>query len=400
MEAQSSHPCPLGTSFAELVEDPRQKRKCRYSLEAIFTIAIVAILAGAENWSQVAVYARVHKCFLTGFLNLPSGRTPSHDTFSRVFRILAPDPLEAWLRAWLSALAQASTGRLIAVDGKTIRGSLDRAADKAGLHMVNAWSDADRMVIGQLATAEKSNEITAVPQLLKTLDLHGAIVTMDAMGCQREHANLIVSKGGHYLMTVKGNQGILHDSIISAFAKNADDSAWEKQEQKWTEQVATTTDKGHGRIEMRRLTASVALEGKLDWPHAAQVFQVERMRTWRGTTTHETAYGITSLPVDQAEAKDLLRFNRGHWGVENKLHWRLDMVFREDWSTTRKDHGPENEARLRRLCLTLLTHGGNDTGEKLSMPMKRRCCGWNPQFALDMLLNPKLNPHINPEFST
>lgn len=400
MEAGSFRPCPLGPSFAAEVVDPRQMRKCQYSLELIFTTTILAILAGADNWSQVAQYGVMQKDFLAGILGVSLEKTPSHDTFSRLFRILEPAPLEAWLRTWLSALSQASEGRLIAVDGKTIRGSLDFAADKAGLHMVNAWSAEDGMVIGQLATAEKSNEITAVPQLLKTLDLVGAVVSMDAMGCQREHAKLIVSKGGDYLMSVKGNQGNMHEAIIAAFARNKDTCAFEKLEQGWVEKMANTAEKGHGRIEMRRLIASTELTGTLDFPHAAQIFMVERTRTHRGETTCEVAYGVTSLTPEKADAAKLLGYNRGHWSVENSLHWRLDMVLNEDRSTTRKDHGPENAARLRRLCLTLLTHGGNDGGKKLSLPIKRRSCSWDPKFAVSLLLNPKLHPHLAGELST
>ena len=279
---------------------------------------------------------------------------------------------------WIADLATASAGRLIAIDGKTIRRSLDAAGGKAAIHMVSAWCQANHMVLGQLATDAKSNEITAIPKLLKLLDLQDAVVTIDAGGCHKKIAGQIVDQGGHYILQLKGNQGTLHNETVTLFDQCLTDDC-----RGISYSTATTTDKGHGRIEERRIWATsevnwFAEKGK--WKNLRSLIRVQSKRTVDGKTSMEYRYYITDLPADNASR--LLAHIRGHWGVENNLHWSLDISFADDERRIRTGHGAENFARLSRIALNLLKA---EKTNKRGIKTKRLCCGWDHDYLLKVL---------------
>jgi predicted transposase YbfD/YdcC len=369
-------PCGLLRAFSEL-KDPRVNRTKRHLLEDILALAICAIICGADGWTQVAKFGRCKLQWFRTFLALPNG-IPSHDTFGRVFAALDPRAFEECFLKWIAALATASAGRLIAIDGKTIRRSLDVANGKAAIHMVSAWCGANHMVLGQLATDAKSNEITAIPELLKLLDVQDAVITIDAAGCQKKIAAAIVEQGGDYLLQVKGNQGGLHDETVMLFDQCLRDDC-----HGIAYSTAATIDKGHGRIEERRLWATsevnwFAERGK--WKNLRSLIRVRAKRTVGGQTSTEHRYYISSLPADNASR--LLAYIRGHWGIENTLHWSLDINFREDDRRIRQGHAAENFARLARIALNLLkAEKTNDGGIKT----KRLCCGWDHEYLLKVL---------------
>jgi predicted transposase YbfD/YdcC len=369
-------PPGLLRAFAGL-KDPRVNRTKRHSLGDILAIAICAIICGADGWTQVAKFGRCKIKWFCTFLELPNG-IPSHDTFGRVFAALDPLAFEACFMKWVDDVAETSAGRLIAIDGKTIRRSLDSANGKAAIHMVSAWCAANHMVLGQLATDAKSNEITAIPELLKLLDISGAVVTIDAMGCQKEIARQIVDQGGHYLLQLKGNQGCLHQETILLFEQCLTDDC-----RGIRYSTAATTDGEHGRIEERQLwaTSEVAWFAEQDkWKNLRSLIRVRAKRTIGDQTSIEDRYYISDLPAD--DASSLLAYIRGHWGIENTLHWSLDINFREDERRIRKGHAAENFARLSRIALNLLkAETTNDGGIKT----KRLCCGWDHDYLLKVL---------------
>jgi predicted transposase YbfD/YdcC len=372
-------PLVLLRAFAEL-KDPRMNRTRLHSLTDILAISICAVICGADGWAQVVKFGRCKLAWFKTFLELPNG-IPSHDTFGRVFAALDPSAFEECFMKWVAALTTASQGRLIAIDGKTIRRSLDTASDKAAIHMVHAWCQANHMVLGQIATEAKSNEITAIPQLMKLLDLQGAVVTLDAAGCQKKIAAQIVEQGGDYLLQLKGNQGTLHQETVELFDQCLTDDC-----RGIAYRTAATTDKGHGRIEQRRLWATsevnwFAEKGK--WKNLRSLIRVQCKRTVNGETSDEYRYYISSLPADNASR--LLKYIRGHWEVENNLHWCLDISFREDECRIRQGHAAENFARLSRIALNLLkAEKTNDGGIKT----KRLCCGWDHDYLLKVLTGP------------
>jgi predicted transposase YbfD/YdcC len=369
-------PRGLLRAFADL-KDPRVNRTKRHLLSDILAVAICAIICGADGWTQVAKFGRCKLKWFRTFLALPHG-IASHDTFGRVFAALDPRAFEECFLKWITALATASAGRLIAIDGKTIRRSLDTANGKAAIHMVSAWCAANHMVLGQVATDAKSNEITAIPELLKLVDVQGAVVTIDAAGCQKKIAATIVEQGGDYLLQLKGNQGGLHDETVTLFDQCLTDDC-----HGIAYSTAATTNGGHGRIEERRLWATsevnwFAERGK--WKNLRSLIRVRAKRTVGGPTSTEYRYYISSLPADNASR--LLAYIRGHWGIENTLHWSLDINFREDERRIRKGHAAENFARLARIALNLLkAEKTNDAGNKT----KRLCCGWDHNYLLKVL---------------
>jgi predicted transposase YbfD/YdcC len=369
-------PLVLLRAFGEL-KDPRMNRTKLHSLTDILGIAILAVICGADGWAQVAKFGRCKLKWFKTFLDLPHG-IPSHDTFGRVFAALEPAAFEECFMAWVRAVTTASDGRLIAIDGKTIRRSLDTASDKAAIHMVNAWCQANQMVLGQLATEAKSNEITAIPALMKLLDLKDAVVTIDAAGCQKKIAQQIVDQGGDYILQLKGNQGTLHNETVELFDQCLTDDC-----HGIAYSTATTTDKGHGRIEQRRLWATTEIQWfaeKGKWKNLRSLIRVQAKRTVNGETSSEYRYYISSLGADNASR--LLSYIRGHWEVENNLHWCLDISFREDECRIRQGHAAENFARLSRIALNLLkAEKTNDGGIKT----KRLCCGWDHDYLLKVL---------------
>jgi len=326
---------------------------------------------------QVQQFGNCKKKWFKTFLELTNG-IPSHDTFGRVFAALDPVAFEECFMKWVAALATASQGRLIAIDGKNIRRSLDTANGKAAIHMVNAWCEANHMVLGQLATDAKSNEITAIPKLMKLLDLKDAVVTIDAGGCHKKIAQQIVDQGGHYILQLKGNQGTLHKETVMLFDQCLTDDC-----RGISYSTAATTNGGHGRIEERRIwaTSEVNWFAERDkWKNLRCLIRVQAKRTVDGKTSTEYRYYISDLPADNAAG--LLAYIRGHWGVENKLHWSLDINFREDECRIRQGHAAENFARLSRIALNLLKA---ETTNRRGIKTKRLCCGWDHDYLLKVM---------------
>lgn len=357
--------------------DPRMDRTRQHSLQDILAIAICAVISGAEGWTHVALFGRSKIKWFKTFLALPNG-IPSHDTFGRVFAKLDPMAFEECFMKWVTALATASKGRLIAIDGKAIRRSLDTASGKAAIHMVSAWCEANHMVLGQVATDAKSNEITAIPRLLKLLDIDGAVITIDAAGCQKKIARQIVKQGGHYILQLKGNQGTLHAETVLLFDQCLRDDC-----HGIAYHTASTTNGGHGRIEQRRIwtTSDVAwFAERSKWKNLRSLIRVETQRTVNGETSKEYRYYISDLPA--ADPAKLLEYIRGHWGIENRLHWSLDVSFREDDCRIRQGHAAENFSRLSRIALNLLKA---ETTRKVGIKSKRLLCGWDQAYLLKVL---------------
>jgi len=371
-------PAPRGLlrAFAEL-QDPRMNRTKLHNLQDILAIAICAVICGADGWAQVEMFGHSKIKWFRTFLELPNG-IPSHDTFGRVFAMLSPQAFEECFIKWMSALAKVSKGRLVAVDGKTIRRSFDAAGEKAAIHMVSAWCETNRMVLGQISTDDKSNEITAIPRLIKMLDMDGAIVTIDAMGCQKKIAADIVNAKGDYILQVKDNQETMHREIAELFEKGLHD-----ENLNMSYSTAQTTNGGHGRIEVRRLCATSHVEWFADgnkWKNLRSFIRVECQRTVKEQTSQEYHYYITSLPANEPEK--LLECIRGHWGIENKLHWSLDISFREDERRIRHGNAAENFSRLSRIALNLLKA---ETTCKAGIKSKRLLCGWDHDYLLNVL---------------
>lgn len=362
----------------EPLADPRGPRVW-HRFDDLLTIALMAIICGAQSWTEVELFGNSKRKWLETFLALPHG-IPSHDTFNRLFAMLDPDAFERCFQSWTAALAQVSGGRLIAADGKTLRRSFDRAAGKAAIHMVSAWCAANRVVLGQLTCEQKSNEITALPRLLAMLDLQGAVVTVDAMHCQKKTAEQIVDQGGDYLMQVKENQQTLHEEV-KLFFDEAIQGGWAHTGHAFHE----TVEKDHGRIETRRLWCTWEagwLQRHAHWPGLRSMVCIEATReVVGGQTSVERRYYLSSL--DGRDAVLMLDYVRGHWSVENQLHWSLDVTFREDQSRLRKGHGAENFSRLRRWALNLLKA---EKTTKAGIQGKRLKCGWDHHYLLKVLM--------------
>jgi len=363
--------------FFDEVEDPRMERTKLHSLSDILFIALCAVICGADSWTEAEVFGWARREWLNQFLALPNG-IPSHDTFGRVFSKLDPETLERCFSKWMAALAEASAGRLVAIDGKTLRRSFDKATNRAAIHMVSAWCETNRLVLGQLATEEKSNEIKAIPQLLKMLDVRDAVVTIDAMGCQKAIAQVIVQQGGHYLLQVKDNQPGLHEVVKGTFdeltGRGIEGVPYDFHEQ---------TDAGHGRIEIRRLWVTDWTDwcaDRKEWANLNSFVCMECVRTVNGLSSCERHYYISDLAGQSAQT--MLRYARGHWGIENKLHWSLDMTFREDTLRNRIGHSAENFSRIRRLSLNLLRR---DKTCKVSLKSKRLRAGLREDYLIRVL---------------
>ena len=325
--------------FAEVV-DPRQDN-ARHDLHELLIIALCAMLTGGKDCSDMALFGETKAPFLRQFLRLRHG-IPSHDTFSRVFRLLDPGPFEACFTRFMQRFAEALQG-VVAIDGKTLRRSFDRAAGQSPLHMLHAWSAEQRLLLGQLAVDDKSNEITAVPKLLDLLSLKGCIVTADALLCQRTIAAKVIERGGDYVLALKGNQGTLHDDV----RRFLDDPM------RPVEAFHTTVDGKHGRIETRTSLVSSDigwLQEQHAWPGLTAIGRVVRTRETSSRASTETAYYLLSTALSAARFGEVAR---AHWGVENGLHWVLDVTMNEDQARSHKDNGPQNMALLRRLALNL-----------------------------------------------
>jgi predicted transposase YbfD/YdcC len=361
--------------FGDLT-DPRRDHTKRHSLLDIFILALCATLGGADGWADSERFGKAKLDFFRQFLPLPNG-IPSHDTFGRVFALLDPSVLLARIQSWLAAFRAAVDRELVAIDGKTLRGSFDSAAGRDPLHLVSAWAAEARLVLGQVSTDAKSNEITAIPLLLELLDLDGCVVTLDAMGCQKDIAAAVRTRGADYVLTVKENQPGLHRTVHEAFVAHAEGDFADP-----TVRRLKTVERGHGRHETREYFVAAAPAGLIragQWRDLRSIGLVVRTRVADGRVSEEVLYYLTSLPP---KVKAFARAVRGHWEIENRLHWSLDVTFAEDQSRVRTGHGPANLGMLRRLALSILQQ---DTSSKDSLRGKRLSAGWDMGRLLSIL---------------
>jgi predicted transposase YbfD/YdcC len=359
--------------FFRKLKDPRVKRRKKHLLMDIIAIAICAVIAGCDDWQQIETFGDNRREWLKQFLPLANG-IPSHDTFERVFDRIDPVAFQACFRDWMNALCDALGLKHIAIDGKTLCGS--RSGKLKALHLVSAWAVNNHLSLGQVATSEKSNEITAIPQLLELLSLKGALVTIDAMGCQKDIAAKIVAGGGDYVLTVKDNQPSLLSDIQDGFiqAHDTDFAGLDYDEYE-------TTDRGHGRIEKRSYTIiknPTTLQQKDLWAELKVIGMCVSTRIVKDKESTEIRYFIGSRI---ASAKKYGATLRGHWSIENNLHWQLDVSFDEDNNRVTKRHGAENLSLLRKLALTLLKRHP----DKRSIACKRLAAAFNPNFLEEVL---------------
>jgi predicted transposase YbfD/YdcC len=364
----------LGQYFSE-VTDPRNEHNIRHPLLNVMTIAICGVVSGADSWVDIEMFGNAKASWFETFLDLPHG-IPSHDTFGRVFRHIDPEEFQASFQRWTQSIYERTEGEVLAVDGKTLRRSKDHTLGKDAIEMVSVWASENNLVLAQDKIEETTNEITAIPELLRLLDLEGGVVTLDAIGCQTEIAETIVDQGADYVLAVKDNQATLREDIQAAFEHtdrfNPPDSH-------------KTVNKGHGRIEIREcwvisdpdILAHIN-DYKL-WKGLRSLVKLTSQRHLDGQISRKTRYFISSLPAD---AQRLLHAVRAHWQIENGLHWVLDMAFREDESRVRKDHAPQNLAILRHIALNLLKQ---ETTLKVGVKAKRLRAGWDEQYLLKVL---------------
>jgi predicted transposase YbfD/YdcC len=368
----------LAESFADL-PDPRVERTRKHELLDILTIAIFAVVAGADSFTDIEEYGNAKVAWLRTFLALPNG-IPSHDTFGRVFALLDPERFAASLTDWVALSVGLASAPHIAVDGKTLRRAHDRAQGKGALHLLSAWATETGISLGQLPVADHENEIVALPALLEQVVLPGAVVSIDAIGCQREVARTITDAGGAYVLALKGNQPELYQAVTELFADPAPGGIAAD-----TVTHDCTVDGGHGRVERRECWAATdpALIAYLDpagrWPGLQSVVMVQSRRIIGEMTQSETRYYLSSLPADAQRLNALVRT---HWRIENQLHWVLDVVFAEDQSRIRSGYADQNFAALRRFVVSLLTQ---DTSRKLGQHAKRLRAGWDNDYLLQLL---------------
>jgi len=362
------------------VPDPRSQRGLRHNLLDILLIAVLATLCGEDDWEGVEEFGQDHEAWLRTFLELPNG-IPSHDTFNRVFQMLDPEAFQEAFLGWTNRVREKIPGDVVALDGKTLRAACDRG--DSPVHMVSAWSCANGMVLGQLAVAEKSNEITALPELIRVLHLKGCIVTIDAMGCQKEIAQAIAGgrNGADYVLAVKGNQGTLHQCIQDAFAE------LDAAPTTIPHFVTEAQEDGHGRRELRRVTTLDAMahlpeDVLLQWSKCETIARVQSEVERDGKTVREERFYISTLLAAKVDVVGMSV--RSHWNIENRLHWTLDVAFREDSIRTRKGNAAECGAVLRHLVVNLLNRDPNPKGR--SIKARRQRAGRVPEYRLAALL--------------
>ena len=381
MDAQA--PVVFLRCFSHLA-DPR-RHNVRHRFTDILAIAILAVMSRADDWDEVVLYGQANLHWLVDFLALPNG-IPCADTFRRVFARINPDAFERCFIEWTRSLASVADGRLIAIDGKSLRHSFTHGWNKRMVHLVSAWCSENQLVLGQLAVDGKSNEITAIPKLLELLELRKAVVTIDAMGCQKEIATQIRTQEADYLLAVKDNQKALHDKARAILNEVALDQV--KGLNPDQHDYHESSESGHGRLEKRRVWVSFNVQdlgGELlsQWTDLNSLVMVENQRQDlgdpEGKVSIERRIFICSL--QRPSAKQAGEYVRGHWGVENPLHWRLDMSFREDESRLRKDHGAENFSRLRRIAMNKL----KSDPAKMSLKCKRYRCSIDRENLIRML---------------
>lgn len=364
------------------VTDPRVVARCDHLLIEILTIAILAVLCGADDWTDIELFAKVRENWLRGFLKLPGG-IPSHDTFRRVFGLLERNQFAAGLLQWTQALQEAAGGKLVSIDGKTLRRSHRKRAGLAPLHLVTAWCSENGLTLGQYATEDKSNEITAIPELLKLLNLKGCTVTIDAMGCQKEIAAEIREGGANYVLAVKENQPHLFEDLQKHFLE-----VIEEAETAPSKQYHETDEKGHGRHEQRSYYSTRvpdALRNREAWRDIASVGCTISNTMRDGKDTDCARYYISSAKPD---AKLFARAVRSHWSIENSQHWVLDIAFREDDRRQQERHGAANLATVRRLAISLLRQ---DKTTKHGAKAKRMKAALDPNYLIRILNNARFD---------
>jgi len=332
------------------IEDPRIDRTKRHKLIDIMTIAVCAVICQADGWVGIETYGCAKYEWLKTFLELPNG-IPSHDTFARVFAQINPQQFQSCFLDWMKSIQKITSGEVVAIDGKTLRSSYDKNSDQSAIQMVSAWATTNKLVLGQVKVNEKSNEITAIPELLKVLELSGCLVTLDAIGCQKEIVKLITQHNADYVITLKKNQGNLYDEVEKLFQLGISAGFQEIQHSTYkTEEI------GHDRHEIRHYLMLSDIQARLDpdsiWSKFNSVSMVDSVRSLDGKTTVETRYFISSF---EDNAEQFANSVRSHWGIENSLHWILDVALREDDSRIRKDNAPENFAVLQHIAVNLLS---------------------------------------------
>ncbi len=356
-------------SFFSEIEDPRINRHKLYPLDEIFLTVLCAIICGSESWEDIEDFGKAKLYFLKQYLPFKNG-TPSHDTFARVFSLIHPKDFKDCFLKWVESL-QDSLPNIISIDGKTLRGSLDKTSGQKPLHLVSAFASNTRLVLAQEAVSKKSNEITSIPKLLEVLFLKGAIVTMDAMGCQTSLAKTITEKGGDYILALKKNQKSLYEEVDLLFKDSRELSCYE------------SCDKGHGRVEIRKCFVSQEvswLTKEKQWPKLSSIIKIESTRIIKDQSRTEVRYYLSSLtkgPKDHAFAI------RSHWGIENSLHWVLDVVFSEDQNRIRKGNGPENMAIVRHSALNLIRQIEDS---RTSLKRRKRRALYSDEYLANILM--------------
>ena len=353
------------------IKDPRVDRQKKHQLQDIFFITLCSVICGADNWVAIEEFGKAKAAWFTELLGLQHG-IPSHDTFGEVFAVIDVEQFGECFSNWVNDLANLTEGEIIAIDGKCLRRSIDKASKKAAIHMVSAWAQHNSLVLGQVQVDDKSNEITAIPKLLSRLDIAGAVITIDAMGCQKKIAQQIVEQGGDYVLSLKGNQESLHEDVVTYFTSPLSPEA-----------ARATVDGGHGRIETRtvRVTGEIAwLKERHSWAGLQSIIEVTATRESENKITEETRYFISSLSANNPNK--LEHAVRAHWAIENNLHWVLDIAFDEDSNRTRKGHSAANLAIIRHIALNLIK---KEKASKVGVKTKRLKAGWDNDYLLRII---------------